>query len=43
MRRDWTVGFTVGSRQGSAEDPRKVLIGITVRAAEFLDIGDPKM
>jgi general stress protein 26 len=41
---DWNVFFPAGDdpRHGTAEDPRFVLIGVTVHAAEFLEINKPR-
>ena len=41
---DWKMWFPDegDSRHGTAEDPRMVLIGVTVHAAEFLEVDKPK-
>ena len=41
---DWKVWFPDDGdpRHGTAEDPRMVLIGVTVHAAEFLDVTKPR-
>lgn len=41
---DWKMWFPDegGSRNGSPEDPRLVLVGVTVHAAEFLEITKPR-
>ena len=41
---DWKAWFPDegDSRHGSPDDPRMVLIGVTVHAAEFLEINKPK-
>jgi general stress protein 26 len=41
---DWKVWFAEEGdpRHGTADDPRMVLIGITVHAAEFLEINKPR-
>jgi general stress protein 26 len=41
---DWKMWFPADGdpRHGSAEDPRMVLIGVTVHAAEFLEINKPR-
>jgi general stress protein 26 len=41
---DWKVWFadSGGPNDGSADDPRIVLIGVTVHAAEFLEVNKPK-
>ncbi len=40
---DWKVWFPDGgdARDGTVDDPRMVLIGVTVHAAEFLDVNKP--
>ena len=41
---DWKMWFPDEGdpRHGTAEDPRMVLIGVTVHAAEFLEVNKPK-
>lgn len=41
---DWKMWFpqTGDPRHGTAEDPRMVLIGVTMHAAEFLEVDKPK-
>lgn len=41
---DWSIWFDQDGdpRHGTAEDPRMVLIGVTVHAAEFLDVTKSK-
>ena len=41
---DWKMWFPDegDSRHGTAEDPRMVLIGVTMHAAEFLEVDKPK-
>jgi general stress protein 26 len=41
---DWKVWFPDEGdpRHGTADDPRMVLIGVTVHAAEFLEVNKPK-
>lgn len=41
---DWKMWFPKGDdpRHGTADDPRLVLIGVTVHAAEFLEINKPR-
>lgn len=41
---DWSMWFGKGSdpRFGTADDPRIVLIGVTINAAEFLSIDSPR-
>ena len=41
---DWKLWFSKegDSRHGTADDPRMVLIGVTVHAAEFLEIDKPR-
>jgi general stress protein 26 len=41
---DWKAWFPDegDSRHGTADDPRMVLIGVTVHAAEFLEVNKPK-
>lgn len=41
---DWSVWFPEegDQRHGTADDPRMVLIGVTVHAAEFLEIDKPR-
>jgi general stress protein 26 len=41
---DWKVWFAEEGdpRHGTADDPRMVLIGVTVHAAEFLDVDKPR-
>ena len=41
---DWKIWFADEGdpRHGTAEDPRMVLIGVTVHAAEFLEVNKPK-
>jgi general stress protein 26 len=41
---DWKMWFSEGGdpRQGTPDDPRMVLIGITIHAAEFLEVDKPK-
>ena len=41
---DWRMWFGDGSdpRHGTADDPRIVLVGIRVHAAEFLEVNKPK-
>ena len=41
---DWKIWFTEGDdpEQGTAEDPRVVLIGVTIHAAEFFDVDKPR-
>lgn len=41
---DWSMWFPEGSdpRYGTADDPRMVLIGVTVHAAEFLAVDTPR-
>ncbi len=41
---DWKMWFSDGGdpRQGTADDPRIVLIGVTIHAAEFLEVDKPK-
>lgn len=42
--KDWSVWFPDegDSRHGTADDPRMVLVGVTVHAAEFLEINKPR-
>ena len=41
---DWKMWFSEegDSRHGTPEDPRMVLIGVTMHAAEFLEVDKPK-
>lgn len=41
---DWKIWFTEEGdpRHGTPDDPRMVLIGVTVHAAEFLEINKPR-
>jgi general stress protein 26 len=41
---DWKLWFSDDgdSRHGTADDPRMVLIGVTIHAAEFLEIDKPR-
>ena len=41
---DWNMWFSDGGdpRQGTADDPRIVLIGVTIHAAEFLEVDKPR-
>jgi len=41
---DWKMWFSEGGdpRHGTPDDPRMVLIGITIHAAEFLEVDKPK-
>jgi general stress protein 26 len=41
---DWKIWFPDEGdpRHGTADDPRMVLIGVTVHAAEFLEVNKPK-
>jgi general stress protein 26 len=41
---DWSVWFPDegDSRHGTPEDPRLVLIGVTIHAAEFLEVDKPR-
>jgi hypothetical protein len=41
---DWKVWFAAAGdpRHGTPDDPRMVLIGVTVHAAEFLDVTKPQ-
>jgi general stress protein 26 len=41
---DWKMWFPDegDSRHGTADDPRMILIGITLHAAEFLEVNKPK-
>lgn len=41
---DWKMWFPDEGdpRHGTAEDPRMVLIGVTIHAAEFLEVNQPK-
>ena len=41
---DWKMWFAEGGdpRHGTPDDPRMVLIGVTVHAAEFLDVDKPR-
>lgn len=41
---DWSVWFPKegDERHGTPDDPRMVLIGVTVHAAEFLEVNKPK-
>jgi general stress protein 26 len=41
---DWKVWFAADGdpRHGTADDPRIVLIGVTVHAAEFLEVNKPR-
>jgi len=41
---DWKVWFSDegDSRHGTAEDPRMVLIGVTIHAAVFLEVNKPR-
>jgi general stress protein 26 len=41
---DWKVWFPDGGdpRHGTPDDPRMVLIGVTVHAAEFLEVNKPQ-
>lgn len=41
---DWKMWFDAGGdpRHGTADDPRMVLIGVTVHAAEFLEVNKPR-
>lgn len=42
---DWKTWFPDegDARHGTAQDPRMVLIGVTVHAAEFLEVNKPKV
>lgn len=42
---DWKIWFGEKGdpRHGTADDPRMVLIGVTIHAAEFLEIDKPKV
>ena len=42
--KDWTLWFPDEGdpRHGTAEDPRMVLIGVIIHAAEFLEVNEPK-
>lgn len=44
MRPDWSIWFPKGGdpRRGTADDPRFVLIGVTVHAAVFLEVNKPR-
>jgi general stress protein 26 len=41
---DWKMWFSEGGdpRHGTPDDPRMVLIGITIHAAEFLEVDKPR-
>ena len=41
---DWKIWFSENGdpRQGTPDDPRLVLIGVTVHAAEFLEVNKPR-
>lgn len=41
---DWAIWFPKGSdpRHGTADDPRIALIGVSIVAAEFLEVNKPK-
>jgi general stress protein 26 len=41
---DWKIWFAAEGdpRHGTADDPRMVLVGVTVHAAEFLDVTKPQ-
>jgi len=42
---DWSIWFPKDDRDprhGTADDPRMVLIGVTVHAAEFLEVNKPR-
>ncbi len=41
---DWAMWFDQGGdpRHGTPDDPRMVLIGVTIHAAEFLSIDSPR-
>ena len=43
-RPDWRIWFgdEGGSRDGTADDPRMVLIGVTIESAMFLEVNKPK-
>jgi general stress protein 26 len=42
--KDWQMWFGAEGdpRHGTADDPRMVLIGITIQAAEFLEVNKPR-
>jgi len=42
---DWSIWFPKDGdpRHGTPDDPRMVLIGITVHAAEFLEVNKPRV